>query len=71
MNGRQEVVYTFATSGADGGFQLKKPVARGQAYGVVVIARDFLNMSQDGQVLAAADAPPVVTLDPIRMAVQR
>jgi hypothetical protein len=36
-----------------------------------VIARDFLNMSQDGQVLAAAEAPPVVTLDPIRMAVQR
>jgi hypothetical protein len=69
--GRQDAVYTFATSGADGRFQLKKPVVRGQAYGVVVIARGYDNTGEDGRVLAATDAPAVVTLPPVHMAVQR
>jgi V8-like Glu-specific endopeptidase len=71
LNGQQDVVYTFATSGADGGFQLKKPVTRGEAYGVAVIARGYDNMSEDGRVLAAPDAGAVVTLPPVQMAVQR
>lgn len=71
LAGRQDAVYSFATSGADGAFQLKKPVARGQAYGVVVIARGYRNTSEDNRVLAAADAPAVVTLPPIHLAVQR
>ena len=70
-NGQQDAVYTFATSGADGHFQLKKPVVRGQAYGVEVIARGYDNTSEDGRVLAAADAPAVVALPPVQMAVQR
>ncbi len=70
-NGQQDAVYTFATSGADGRFQLKKPVVRGEAYGVVVIARGYDNTSEDGRVLAAPDAPAVVTLPPVQMAVQR
>jgi hypothetical protein len=70
-NGQQDAVYTFATSGADGHFQLKKPVVRGEAYGVVVIARGYDNTSEDGRVLAAADAPAVVTLPPVQVAVQR
>jgi len=70
-NGQQDAVYTFATSGADGHFQLKKPVVRGEAYGVVVIARGYDNTSEDGRVLAAADAPTVVTLPPVQVAVQR
>jgi len=71
LNGQQDAVYTFATSSADGTFQLKKPIARGEAYGVAVIARGFGNMSEDGRVLAPADAPAVVTLPPVQMAVQR
>jgi hypothetical protein len=70
-NGQQDAVYTFATSGADGRFQLKKPVVRGEAYSVVVIARGYDNTSEDGRVLAAPDAPAVVTLPPVQMAVQR
>jgi hypothetical protein len=70
-NGRQDAVYTFATSGADGRFQLKKPIVRGEAYGVVVIARGYDNTSEDGRVLAAPDAPAVVALPPVQMAVQR
>lgn len=71
LNGQQDAVYTFATSAADGTFQLKKPIVRGEAYGVAVIARGFGNMSEDGRVLAPVDAPAVVTLPPVQMAVQR
>jgi hypothetical protein len=71
LNGQQDAVYTFATSSADGTFQLKKPIIRGEAYGVAVIARGFGNMSEDGRVLAPAGAPAVVTLLPVQMAVQR
>jgi hypothetical protein len=71
LNGQQDAVYTFATSSADGTFQLKKPIVRGESYGVAVIARGFSNMSEDGRVLAAADAPAVVTLPPVQMAIQR
>jgi hypothetical protein len=71
LNGQQDAVYTFATSSADGTFQLKKPIARGEAYGVAVIARGFGNMSEDGRVLAPADAAAVVTLPPVQMALQR
>ncbi len=71
LGGNQEAVYSFATSSANGQFQLTNPIVRGQGYGVLVIARGFLNMSEDNKVLAAADAPAVVTLPPIQMAVQR
>ena len=71
LNGNQEAVYSFATSGANGQFQLPNPVVRGQGYGVLVIARGFLNMSEENKVLASADGPAVVTLPPIQMAVQR
>jgi len=71
LNGQQDAVYTFATSSADGTFQLKKPIARGEAYGVAIIARGFSNMSEDGRVLAPSDAPAVVSLPPVQMAVQR
>jgi hypothetical protein len=70
-NGRQDAVYTFATSGADGSFQLKKPVTRGEAYGIMVIARGYVNTREDGRVLAPADAPAVMTLPPVQMVVQR
>jgi hypothetical protein len=71
LNGQQDAVYTFATSNADGTFQLKKPIVRGEAYGVAVIARGFSSMSEDGRVLAPADAPAVVSLEPVQMALQR
>ena len=71
LSGNQEAVYSFATSGASGQFQLKNPVARDQGYGVLVIARGYLNMNENNKVLATADSPAVVTLPPIQMAVQR
>jgi S1-C subfamily serine protease len=71
LNGQQDVVYSFASSGSDGTFQLRKPVTRGQAYGVVVIARGFTTINDDDQVLAGADAPVVASLPPVRMATQR
>jgi hypothetical protein len=71
LGGNQEAVHSFATSGADGGFQLNDAVERGQAYGVVVIARGFVNMSEDNWVIAPEDAPAVVSLPPIQIAVQR
>jgi S1-C subfamily serine protease len=71
LDGNQEAVYSFVTSGANGEFQLKSPVVRDQAYGVLVIARGYLNMSEDNRVLATADSPAVVTLPPIEMGVQR
>ncbi len=71
LNGQQDVVHSFATTGADGTFQLREPIAREQAYGVVVVARGYRNASEDNRVLAPDDAPAVVTLPPVELAVQR
>lgn len=71
LDGKQDAVHSFATTGADGRFQLREPIARGQAYGVVVVARGYRNASEDNRVLAPDDAPAVVTLPPVELAVQR
>lgn len=71
LDGRQDAVHSFATTGADGTFQLREPVARGEAYGVVVVARGYRNASEDNRVLAPAEAPTVVTLQPVELAAQR
>ncbi len=71
LDGRQDAVHAFATTGADGAFQIREPIARGQAYGVVVVARGYRNTSEDNRVLAPDDAPAVLTLPPIELAVQR
>ena len=71
LDGNQEAVLSFATSRADGSFQLPEPVVRGERYGLLVIARGFVTSGQDNVVLAAADAPAVVTLAPIQLTIQR
>lgn len=71
LAGNQEAVFSFSTTNANGEFQLRSPVVRDQGYGVLVIARGFLNMNEDNKVLATADSPAVVTLAPIEMAAQR
>jgi hypothetical protein len=65
--GRSDAVFTFATSGADGTFQLPKPVQRGERYGVLITAPGFSDLAKDDKVLATADDPAVVNLAPIRM----
>jgi S1-C subfamily serine protease len=71
LAGNQEAVFSFSTTNANGEFQLRNPVVRDQGYGVLVIARGFMNMNEDNKVLATADSPAVVTLPPIEMAAQR
>lgn len=65
--GRRGAVYDVALSGQDGSFLLERPVARGEAYGLLALADGYHEVALDGQVLATADAPAVVALPPLRL----
>lgn len=61
----REMVFTSAHTGQDGKFTLEQPLPKGQAYGMVVIARGYSDLAVESALRIGADAPNQAQISPI------
>ena len=61
----QDMAFTSARTNRSGKFTFKKELPRGQAYGLVVIARGYQDMAIEGGLRLAANTPEVAEMQPL------
>ncbi|NLE75733.1 MAG: trypsin-like serine protease [Chloroflexi bacterium] len=62
---KAEMAFTSARTDKDGRFVFPQQLPKGQAYGVVVVARGYRDMAIEGALRVGADAPERAQLNPI------
>ena len=67
----KDMAYTSARTGPDGRFTLVKQLLKGQAYGLVVIARGYKDLVVEGALRVTANAPEQAELNPIPLQPER
>ncbi len=64
-NQSPDLAYTSTKTNRSGKFTFKKQLPRGQAYGLVAIARGYQDMVVEGGIRLAANTPEVAEMQPI------
>ncbi len=62
---RKEMAYTSARTGRDGRFTFPQQLPKGQAYGLVVVARGYRDLAIEGALRITANAPEHAEINPI------
>ncbi len=64
---KENTVFAFGVTGADGAFVLNRPLDRGEVYSVIVGAKGYQRIAEDDALEILEDDPDVLELDPIEM----
>lgn len=64
---KEETIYAFGVTGADGAFVLNRPLERGEVYGVIVGSKGYQRIAEDDALEIFEDDPEMLELDPIEM----
>ncbi len=64
---KREMAYTSARTDRNGAFTFPKQLPKGQAYGLIVVARGYRDLAIEGALRVSAQAPEHAQLSPIPM----
>ena len=64
---RKELAFTSARTGANGQFTFPKQLPKGQAYGLIVVARGYRDMAIESALRVTANAPEHAQINPIAL----
>jgi hypothetical protein len=62
---KQEMAFTSARTDSAGRFTFPKQLPKGQAYGLVVVARGYKDLVVEGALRVSAQAPEQAQMNPI------